>query len=682
VIPSGDPRVIAVSDDGRWLAWGEPGRLRLIDLTLAKPGAAIRPGPPARPGQTGGSGAELALALEPPFELALSSVEPARLLVVQARGGSTVVRVFAVPELREVVETNLGVKGEAHLVARSGPLALLLGGTESLTAVDIAKLRAIPLPVRGPVQVVAPLSPEQVLVGARGKLEAWSIPERRPTHRLGLPLPRDAAAGGVVAGGRLLWVATTGAPDALSVFRLADGKQLASVAAGGPIKAVAGAPGSATVVAAIQPDGGSRELVALELETGERYSVVADPAADAVDAFAFAGDTGGSVAVLHDRGPPVVVSLSAASMAPYQSGPALALEALASPAPSVVAAVAAPGAGAVSDARTTEAPGAAPATPDPAPASGAAAAAPDAGGDLAARLSQWRAQVQAVVAAPPRRTAPDARTSAGDEPRSRSRAELYAWGQSARARTTATPPPPPQGWKITELATRFHIDMRSRSLLALLYASWLHGEGDVGLPVGVLARALGNDEDAWVEALGQGRLGELGWVRSRRGRTRLRGAIGRFLDEAAPRVAIVAPPYEATSEAGSQASAVLVPPAAPAVWVLPGTALDAAVLESGARDVAAALAAPVAVIDAAALPADRRAAALASRLLEARLHGALPIVVPSDAAPIAPRLLEGPALVAVVAPLPATWRALPVWPDAPAAPPQVPSAPAAGASGG
>jgi hypothetical protein len=666
VNPSGDHRDVAVSDDGRWLAWCEPGRLRLVDLS--RPGAS-GPRTPAKPGAPPAPGVELAIALESPFQLALSSVEPERLLVVQARSGGTVVRVFALPDLREIVEASLGVKGEAHLVAQCGQIALLLGGTESLTAIDVAKLRAIPLAARGPIQVVAPLSPDQVLVGARGKLEAWSIPERRPTHRLGLPLPRDAASGGVVAGGRLLWVTTTGALDALSVFRLADGKQLASVDAGGPIKAVAGARDSATVVAAVQPEGAARQLVALELETGAHRVVVAEPA---VAAFDLIGDAGESVAVLHDQGSPVVLSLGPASTAPYQSGPALALEALASPAPALVSApalVPAPAGGAASGARTAEslpAPAAALAASTPAPNHAPeAAAAPDAGSDLAARLSQWRAQVQAaVVAAPPRRSAPDARSGGGDgEPRSRSRAELYAWGQSARARTTTTPPPPPQGWKLTELAARFHLDMRSRSLLAMLYASWLHGEGDVGLPVGILARALGNDEDAWVEALGQGRLGEMAWVKSRRGRTRLRGVVGRFLDEAAPRVAIIAPPEDA--------SPALVPPAAPALWALPVVVLDAAALEAGAREVAAALGAPVALIDAAALPADRRDAALASRLLEARLHGALPILAPCEAAPIPPRLLEGPALVAVVAPPPAAWRALPLWPEALPAPPEV-----------
>jgi hypothetical protein len=631
---------LAASENGRWLAWSEAGRLRVRDRS--------------RPMQL----AELAVALEPPFELAVSD-EPERLLILQSRGGNTAIRVFALPELRELVDAPLSFKGETQLVAMCGSVAVLRSGPDSLIVVDLAKLRAAPLPVRGPIQIVAQSSPDHVLVGARGKLEVWSVVERRPTHRLGLPLPRDAGFGGVGANGRLLWLASSGAPGWVQRFRLADGKQLATSELGGVIRAVAADPASATLVAAVEPEvGGALQLIAFDLETRAQRALAFEPA---IAAFCLAGMPAGmpagapadAVAVLADEGAPVLLPLvgiasprlTVAPAAPdepepggpdphdepggpdHRDGPAVRVsDEPSEPASSVQS-------GGHQDA-----------------AGSPAAAAPESN-DLAARLSQWRAQVQAVVvAAPPRLVASGERGGRVpmEEPRSRSRAELYAWGISARARTTTTPPPPPQGWRVTDLAVRFQLDTRSKSLLALLYASWLDGEGAIGVPVGVLARALGNDESAWVEALAQGRLGRMGWLRSRRGRARLRDVVGRFLDEAPPRVTIVMPADEAIASR--------VPPASPALWPL----ADRGSLDAQVRQLADQLAGPVATIDAAALPVARRDRALIARLLEARLHGALPVVVGSEAAPFEPRLLDGPSLVASALP---AWHGLPVWPE-------------------
>jgi hypothetical protein len=635
---------LASSDTGRWLAWSEPGRLRVRDLS--------------RPSQI----TELAVALDPPFELAVSTTDPEQLLVLQPRASSTVIRVFTLPQLREVVEARLSLKREAHLVSLYGSVALFLAGTESLTAVDLAKLRATPLPVRGPIQVVVQVAPDQVLVGARGKLEAWSLAERRPTHRLGLSLPRDAGFGGVVSNGRLLWVASTGAPGTVALFRLSDGKQLATATAGGVIKAVAASTSSTTLVAQVQPEGGKPlQLVALDLEAELTRALAFDRP---IAAFCLTGAPSDAVAILPEHGEPVVLPLATGAVGPplrasEPAGDAAALAAGESPAG------AEPGEPAPPD---REPPGAA----DPgAPLSLELGTDPDGAGpertpeltpeltnDLAARLNQWRAQVQAVVvAAPPRLAAPGERVAraVSEEPRSRSRAELHAWGQSARARTTTTPPPPPQVWRLTDLASRFKLEVRSRSLLALLYASWLDGDGRTGVPVAALARALGNDEDAWIEALAQGRLGRMGWVASSRGRTRLRGVVGRFLDEASPRIALVPPSEQALASLGS--------PAQPARWTVP----DRAALARQAGELANRLAAPVAVVELAALPVARLEAVLGARLLEARLHGALAIVVPSEAAALEPRLLlDGPVLVAWIAgaPEPPAWQALPVWPDA------------------
>ena len=596
-----DPRSagLAASDDGRWLAWAEAGRLRVCEL--------------ARPAQV----IELELPLEPPLELAIASGEPERVVVLQAHGGSTRLRVCALPALRDVVEADPPLRGEAQLAALCGSVALLRGGGDSLTAIDLTKLRATPLPVRGPIQLVMRLSSDHVLVGARGTLEAWSVQERRPTHRFGVALPRDAVSGGVIANGRLLWMVASGAPDTVSVVRLADGKKL-DVSVGGAIRAVAATAASTTVVVAVHPDPATPlQLVVVDLETQALRPLAFEYP---IRGFCLTGAGGDTVAIRPEHGSPVLLSLAAVGAPPRSV--------VGAPEPEPLD------------------------TPDASPAA-AREPAPD---DLSARLDRWRSQVHAAIVAAPPRPAAVERGGRGTtaEPRSRSRAELYAWGQLARSRSTTTPPPPPQGWRLTDLAVRFQIDMRSKSLLALLYASWLDGEGDRGVPVGVLARALGNDEDAWIESLAQGRLGQLGWLRSRRGRTRLRGVVGRFLDEAPPRVTLVAPAADAVP------AVVRVPPLGVVRWELPAGA-DLAAQVSGLAD---ALNAPVARIDLAALPAERREAVLVARLLEARLHGALPVIAPAGAAPLDPRVLDGPALVVVGDPVPPEWRSLPAWPDA------------------
>ena len=561
---------IAASADGRWLVWDEDGRLVLFDL--------------AKRTQV----AEIAHGLERPFELA---VTPTTLFAMQARSGSTLVRRYDLPELSAGVEARL--KGESRFGGLCGSFAMLLGSNEPLTVVDLSELRSVALPARGPIQVVAELSAETMLVGARGKLDVWNLDERRPTHRLALPLANDVAFAGVISGGKLLWLASTGPRGAIALLRLSDGKLLAPSAAGGTIKAIAGDPETTMVVAAIQPEGGSAvQLVVLDLVAQTNRPLSFDRV---ISAFCLAGD---AVAIQSERAQPVLIAIASATGggAKPLSGPDADL-----PLPAIGELV---------------------------PVDGIVNSGEPAPNDLSERLDHWRSQVKAaVVAAPPKPRSP--LEALADEPRSRSRAELYAWGLSARMRTTTTPPPPPQGWRLNDLASRFELDMRSKTLLALLYAGWLDGEGKSGLPVGVVARALGNDEDAWIEALAQGRLGRMGWVRSAYGRTWLYREIGRFLDEAPARIALIAPHADAVVS--------LAPPVTATLWRIS----DRSALDEHLRALANRLREAVATIELGAVAAAR----LADRVLEARLHGALPIIVPSDAAPFDPRSISGGALV-------------------------------------
>jgi hypothetical protein len=521
---------LAASPDGRWLAWSEPNRLVLFDLerqTIV---------------------AEAAIDLEPPIELAISST--GRLLLLHAADGTTLVRLYTLPELRAVAAARL--KGEARITVCDA-FAMLLAGSDSLTAVDLSNARSAVVPARGPIQVVAQLTRDQVLVGARSKLEVWSVNERRPTHRLNLPLAPDIGFGGIVADGRMLWLASTAARGTLSLFRLQDGKQVASATVGGAIKAVVADPASTMLVAAVAPEVGTPlELVVFSSELESQRAVPFDRP---IRAFCLAGAPADAIAIVSDQAQPIVVTLESRPRAATANTSGFVAADLA---PSAAARDVDPEAGSAEQPANhsdgivayTDA------TPPSAPI--ASASGPSA--EISDRLTAWRSQVHATISAAPPKPVPqaDRNASTADEPRSRSRAELYAWGQAARTRSTTTPPPPPQGWRLVDLAMRFKLDTRSRTLLALLYSSWLDGDGERGLPIGVIARALGNDEDAWVEALAQGRIGGMGWLRTSRGRTRLRGVIGRFLDEAPPRITLVTPAEDAIASVS--------PPSAVAAW--------------------------------------------------------------------------------------------------------------------
>lgn len=571
-----------------------------------------------------------------PVELAFASGGPQRLLVLHARAGTTHLRVFALPGLELLREARLN--GEARLATISGSVALLLVGGEELLAVSLADLRTVGLPVRGSIQIVTELPDGQILVGSRGKLEAWNLEERRPTHRISLPLPADAVFGGTLGSGRMLWFASAKPPGYASLFRLSDGKQMTRTEAGGALRAVIGDPATTTVVAAVEPGAGQPvQLVALDLATESRRTLAYD---GPVASFCLVGAPAHAVVITSGAKEPVLLPLNPANAVPQP---------LVDPAAVLSESPADPGTEAI--AHEPGAPGGAADTGPSGPGSDSATGAEATPvNDLGERMDRWRSQLRAAMyAAPQRAGSRGERRLFSGEPQSRSRAELYAWGLSARTRTTTPPPPPPQGGRLNDLVVRFKIDTRSKSLLALLYASWLDGDGRTGLPVGIIARVLGNDEEAWIEALAQGRLGRMGWIRSRYGRTRLRPTLGHFLDELTPRIAIVEPDGES--------DLAVEPPAGPARLQL----LDGVELADQLRDLARGLKSPVASIDMNTLPVMRRERALAERLFEARLHGALPVVVPAAGAPFDPKVLEGPALLAIRGqPLP-PWEELPTW---------------------
>lgn len=579
---------IAATDDGRWIAWSEAGRLVVVET--------------ARRVQV----AELAIELQPPVTLALST-DPDRLVIVQTRGAATLVRVLSIPDLKPLAEGTL--PAAARLVAVCGATAVLLGSSDVLTLLDLATLHSTTLTVRGPIQAVAAFSASQIIVAARGKLETWSLEERRPTHRLSFALPKQPIAVGVAANGSLLWTAS--ADGVISSHRLSDGT-LVSEGELGARGLVLTASRTQSVLVARSPEA-TPELLAYDLLTGtSQVRAVGVP-------IAAACVVGTVAVVLPEHDAPLLVALTGAEL----SRPLV-----------LAGGMAVPEAPAVEDAEPVLPPVEPPAT---------------------SRLEEWRAQVRAAVEsttfspgpadiAP--RIATDSAPRRGPEDTRSARARLVAWADSAKS--SPVPPPVP---KLDELAQRFSLDLRSRALLSLLYAAWLEGDGKTGVPVAHAARILGNDEQAWSDALARGRLGTLGWVRTSFGRVRLRARIGRFLDEAVPAIRLFVPAAGGTR--------TMAPPAAASQWGTHGADLDARL-----RELAASCQVLVAAIDLDALPAGRLERALDDRLLEARLHGALPVLHCVGGVTLDVARLAEPMLLTSRETTPLPWTTLPRWPPA------------------
>ena len=193
-------------------------------------------------------------------------------------------------------------------------------------------------------------------------------------------------------------------------------------------------------------------------------------------------------------------------------------------------------------------------------------------------------------------------------------------------------PEPDDASRLADAVERLELDGRTTRALALVYGARLLGE--TAVPAATVARALANGtpptENDWDEALGRGLLGRLGLVRVRRGRLELRALPARFLDGEPPRLAIMP---AGDGELAMPRGAVV------------HDAADATLAETGAL-LAARFGCPVALVPLPptgpdALPLVERA------LLEARLHGAWPLVAGADPAAWLGALSRLPSVILV-----------------------------------
>jgi hypothetical protein len=544
-------------------------------------------------------------ALDGPAEVAFLGDQ---LLVVVPGDGRTQLHGFSVPSLELIA--SLELEGRLRLLAAVGNRALVVteGLEQPRIVVLTTKIFVETIALREPLLLATAAPEDRLLVASRGRdaqLECWDPFLRRALFRLNLPLMPRAHLAGFSARRRLLWIAGAGPQGTLEVFRFSDGRLQARVELGVTIVGASGHPDSPRlVVATSQADEGVVSLTELDFQLGERRVIKAPFSPKAICVVEGAQPA----LVLVDVGPPTWLPLDVAA---------------ASPEPTAAAA-------GVSTPRAAKEPH--PRVSNPA----------DWRGKLQASKSTRGGAATAAAARPGAASSPRGAAAAVaaveaidtlDEPGGHWRDELCDWAdkQLASPRRALEAPAPPEESTLATTVARLALDERSTRALQLLYGARLLGQP--GVPAATVARALGEgesaDEAAWDEALGRGLLGQLGLARAREGRLALSRPTGRFLDGAPPRLTILA---GAASDAELPIGNVR----------LDGGAEPLA--EIGAR-LAAQYGYDVALV---LVEGARPARSLAAMLVEARLHGAWPIVdVSVKAARWASALDEGPTVVVV-----------------------------------
>ncbi|HEY2744397.1 MAG TPA: hypothetical protein VGL86_07235 [Polyangia bacterium] len=531
-----------------------------------------------------------AVPLDGPADVAFVGAD--RLLALVRGDERTRLDGYALPSL-ELVAT-LELDDRLVVLAATGGRALI--ATENLEQPRVVavttKIVIDTIGLREPL-LLATAAPEDRLLAAsrtrEAQIECWDPFLRRALFRLNLPLLPNAQLAGFSARRRLLWIAAGGASGTLEVFRFSDGRLQARVELGAAIVGAAGHPDSSRLVVATRPsDGAAVELTELDFQAGERRPLSAPVAPRAM--CVVEGEKPALVMVSGDE-PPTWMALGAA-----------ATEGKASAAPATAATK-------TVHPRVTNA-------------------------------ADWRGKLQATKAAAgatgatatatATATAAAALAPAEAEHAPHWRDELCDWAeqQLAAPRRMIDAPVPSDDSPLATVVGRLALDERSARALAFVYGARLLGHAD--LPAATVARALGDgDADAWDEALGHGLAGRLGLVHARGGRVALSAPAGRFLDGAAPRLPIVA---GSASDAELPAGAVRLDGG-----VEPLGEIGSRLARQYGYDVAL-------VLVEGAAPARM----LAWKLVEARLHGAWPVIdVSTKGKKWAHALDDGPCVVIV-----------------------------------
>jgi len=506
------------------------------------------------------------------------------LLVHASDGAGSLLTLLSVPSLAPVSVLELSVP--TRIQASSSAYALLDQGDQTLMAQCTNATIAV-APLRPPAvfaRAVGLEASQFVTFSARGA-EVWDAATRRPLARLGLSLPADTAAVGLTNRGASLWIATS--QPALHLARISDGR-ISTLRLDAQPRNVRSHPALAWVVAEVGDRTLAINLAVKEIEiatAGHGPIVAITPMRDRGTGAVLVGLEGDRLA-LRVVGSDGELTARAPTATYEDLTPVPQPVPRADPTAPVAEAVTAPRAMTVSErlaqrAGRTDAPkakpGAAPSIgvrldlsiepsatpfpnpsgfPDPVPsteprpqtAAAMTASAPTST-TLAARAAVATSAPAPAMAAPVAPTAPIASTMPAAPaprsipPRAPRVAEPTGWRTAlvdwARATTATDPGPAPilDGSPLQTLATRASLTPAAWQVLATLYGAWLDGRAEAGTSIGRLAElAARAGDDAWPEALGTGRLAELGLVRWALGRARLAAPTGDFLDGREPGV--------------------------------------------------------------------------------------------------------------------------------------------------
>jgi hypothetical protein len=448
---------IATSPDGQWIAVRQGEALRLYSTAGAEAGAATL------------ATADADIAIVGP---------PTSVIVVERRDDATSVAGLSVPGLGETVRVT--VDGAHELAATTGPrLALIARGNRSL-AILRASGRAFMsqgCDPGGPVELVAGLDRNQLLVVLAKRLEIWDAVSCRPQFRPSFALPPAPRVLGACAGHA--WSYAIGGTE-LVLYRLSDGRPFAH-RLGAKILAVASHPATAYVVAITE--AGPMRIQGFA-HTIERFTCA--PA----EAFGLAGAMGSAVGSSGVPASELRLVGAGADGAPW------------------IAPLLDPGA---------------------------------ARGELGAEDTPTTTAVnEKIRAARERAVEPAADAGArGTSPPPSWREPLATFAEQLATKDAAKAeiPPLPLDTTLAQLCHRAQLATPARRALTALYGAYLAGEP--GIAIARLARLVGGD-DGWREALGTGELGDRLLVTTRAGRVSIVDAIARVLDGAAPSsVAIV-----------------------------------------------------------------------------------------------------------------------------------------------
>ncbi|MDQ3339195.1 MAG: hypothetical protein M4D80_28875 [Myxococcota bacterium] len=413
---------------------------------------------------------------------------------------TTRLTVFSMQRL--ALTAQLELDPPARLLATSHHYALLARNGLVIASCTNEGAALAPTRTPGVAERVVGLDNSRFLVwGKKGPGEIWDATTRLPTARVGLELPVDTTDVGATGKHRSIWIATAGGD--LLVSRLSDGKTTVAPLPR-PAQHIVSHPSSAWLVLDFD---GEPHAVNSVLRTWQRLDIPAGRART------LAPSIGSHAYVIVDEGSDVVRYEIGVDAAPKRTtlpvgGPLPEGEEtvpIAPPSPVVR----------VSERRieVADPPRAEPAPP-PSPA-------PVVGSSLASRFANREPGRRLGMSAAPIATTPKADWHDA----------LFQWSKKVLGDAPKTELPPMQS-PITELADRAQLDVSARRIINILYADWLAGHGDAGLPASKLVEIAG--QSAWPEALGSGYLGKLGIVASHVGRCRLAAPVGAYFDGRAP----------------------------------------------------------------------------------------------------------------------------------------------------